>query len=225
MNVDDQDLDLESTPTHEHRAVRATPADMALVSRLVAGDEASFVSFLRQHHATMVRVALTMVGSRAVAEEVAQETWQAVIQGLPRFEGRSSLKTWLFHILAKRARTRGLRERRQVPFSTLGVPDDLDDSVPRGSRSDRWPVPPLRFDGESPERLMLRREVASALEAAIESLPPALQTVLTLRDIGGCSGAEVCNALNVNETNQRVMLHRARTKVRVFLDSFFESRK
>ncbi|HCO02980.1 MAG TPA: RNA polymerase subunit sigma-24, partial [Actinobacteria bacterium] len=170
----------------------------------------------------MVRLALNYVPSRAVAEEVVQETWLGVLEGIDRFEGRSSLKTWIFRILMNRAMTRGQRERRSVPFSALFDPlnepsePSVDPSRFLGSgdpNAGGWGVPPRRWD-EIPEDRLLSRETFALIRAAIDTLPPHQREVITLRDVEGWTSVEVCNVLQVSETNQRVLLHRARTKVR-----------
>jgi RNA polymerase sigma-70 factor, ECF subfamily len=188
--------------------------EMQLVEALRAGDERVFEQLVRMYQGTLLRVAQMYVSSRAVAEEVVQETWLAVLNGIDRFEGRSSLKTWIFTILANRAKTRGQREGRTIPFSALG------DSEPA--------VEPDRFDrghwanlpAEWPEERLLGREVLDVIDAAIESLPPTQRAVITLRDVQGWSAEDVRNALELSETNQRVILHRARSKVRGALEEY-----
>jgi RNA polymerase sigma-70 factor (ECF subfamily) len=157
------------------------------------------------------------VSSRAVAEEVVQEAWLGVLKGIGRFEGRSSLKTWLFRIVANTAKTRGVREARSIPFSSLGG-DDEEPIDP-----DRFLGPDERFPGHwavPPEGHVLAAEAMRVIEQAIERLPPAQRTVITLRDIQGLSSEEVRNALELSETNQRVLLHRARSKVRSALEEY-----
>ncbi len=196
--------------------------DRAVVERLLAGDEAAFMALVDAYHGPMVRLARQYVPSREVAEEVAQETWLAVLQGLGRFEGRSSLKTWVFRILVNRAVTRGTRERRTLPFSAVfdAARDPFEPAVDpdrfRGP-DDRWPhnwaAPPQPWD-EVPEQRLESRETLQRLGQAIESLPPAQREVLTMRDVEGFTSKEVCTVLGITEVNQRVLLHRARSKVR-----------
>jgi RNA polymerase sigma-70 factor (ECF subfamily) len=198
------------------------------VRRLRAGDEAAFEELVRRHHAAMVRVASMYVRDRAVVEEVVQETWLAALAGLDRFEERSSLKTWLFRILANRARARAVREARSVPFSALAAAE---------AEADQPAVDPDRFldpDGPSPwasppadwrrlpEERLLARETLSRVVEAIESLPPAQREVIRLRDVEGWSAAEVAGALEISDGNQRVLLHRARAKVRAALEDYLE---
>jgi RNA polymerase sigma-70 factor (ECF subfamily) len=189
---------------------------MRLVEGLRAGDEAAFATLIREYGPAMLRVAQMYVSSRAVAEDVVAEAWLAVLKGIDRFEGRSSLKTWLFRIVANTAKTRGQRERRSVPFSSLG--DEPTVERERFIGTAQWGVPPLRW----PEERLLADETRAVIEAAIELLPPAQRTVITLRDVEGWSAEEVRNALELSETNQRVLLHRARAKVRRALERYLE---
>ncbi|HEU5279143.1 MAG TPA: sigma-70 family RNA polymerase sigma factor [Gaiellaceae bacterium] len=202
-----------------------TPEDARLVEGLRAGDEAAFLALMQMYGAGMLRVARLYVSSRAVAEEVVQEAWIGVFRGISRFEGRSSLKTWLFRILVNTAKTRGLREARSVPFSALAGDDseasvDPDRFFDAGERfPGHWAVPPESWAG-LPEGRLLARETMDLVRREIERLPPAQRAVLTLRDIEGFGAAEVCNALDLTETNQRVLLHRARAKVRNALEEY-----
>jgi len=200
---------------------------MRLVEALRGGSEAAFRELMRMYGASMLRVAQLYVRSRAVAEEVVQETWLAVLKGIVRFEGRSSLKTWLFRILTNTAKTRGEREGRTVPFSALaGAEQDDGASVdpdrflgPEERFPGHWSAPPSSWAGEPEERL-LAGETLEVVQAAIDKLPPAQALVITMRDIEGFSADEVCNALEISETNQRVLLHRARTRVRRALEDY-----
>jgi RNA polymerase sigma-70 factor (ECF subfamily) len=199
--------------------------DARLVEGLRAGDEAAFAALMRMHGVSMLRVAQMYVSTRAVAEEVVQEAWLGVLKGIDRFEGRSSLKTWLFRILVNTAKTRGIREARSLPFSALA--DDVGEgAVPvdrflgAGERfPGHWAVPPASWAG-IPEERLLSAETMDVVRRTIGLLPPAQKTVLTLRDVEGFSAEEVCNALDVTETNGRVLLHRARAKVRAALEGY-----
>jgi RNA polymerase sigma-70 factor (ECF subfamily) len=196
--------------------------EAALVARLRAGDESAFRALIEMYHAMLVRVARMYVSTQAVAEEVAQETWLAVLEGIDRFEGRSSLKTWLFRILTNRAKTRGIREGRSLPFSAL-EPDEpaVDPDRFHGAEHNwpgHWAAPPTGF----PEERLIAGETRGVIERAIEALPPTQRAVISLRDIEGWSAEEVCNALTVSETNQRVLLHRARAGVRAALERYLE---
>jgi RNA polymerase sigma-70 factor (ECF subfamily) len=204
----------------------ATDRDASLLPALRAGDEEAFVALVTRYHASLKRVARAYVSTDAVAEDVVQETWLAVIEGLDRFEQRASLKTWLFHILANKAKTRGVRERRMVPFASLATADD-EPAVPpdRFQRDgDAWPghwaAPPRPW--EDPERRLASLEAREHLRAAISGLPATQQAVLTLRDVEGLDAEEVCGLLDVSAGNQRVLLHRARAKVRTELERYFE---
>ena len=200
-----------------------SPEDALLVEGLRAGDEAAFAAVMRMYGRGMLRVAEMYVSSRAVAEDVVQEAWVGVLRGIGRFEGRSSLKTWLYRIVANTAKTRGVRESRSVPFSSLG--DDGDEGTVDADRflgsGDRfpghWAVPPQAW---APEGRLLADETLEVVERAIDKLPPAQRAVITMRDVQGFTSEEVCNALDLTETNQRVLLHRARAKVRSALEEY-----
>jgi RNA polymerase sigma-70 factor, ECF subfamily len=206
------------------------PADeLWLLDGLRRGDEAAFLSLVTMHYAAMLRLAQVYVGTRAVAEEVIQETWLGVLQGLDRFEGRSSLKTWIFRILLNRARTRAQHEHRTIPFSALATatepfepavdPDAFrppEDQYPGG-----WLTPPTAWD-TLPEERLLSQETRQYIEEAVTMLPAAQRAVITLRDIDGWSSSEVCDYLGISEANQRVLLHRARSRVRRALAGYLE---
>ena len=201
-----------------------SPEEMRLVDGLRAGSEAAFRDLMEMYGASMLRVAQLYVRSRAVAEDVVAETWLAVLKGIGRFEGRSSLKTWLFRILTNTAKTRGEREGRSVPFSALAGDDDEGASVdpdrflgPEERFPGHWSAPPSTWE---PEDRLLAGETLDVVQAAIDGLPPAQALVITMRDIEGFTSEEVRNALDISETNQRVLLHRARTKVRRALEDY-----
>jgi RNA polymerase sigma-70 factor (ECF subfamily) len=200
-----------------------SPEDARLVEGLRAGHEAAFAEVMRLYGAGMLRVAQMYVSSRAVAEEVVQEAWLGVLRGIGRFEGRSSLKTWLFRIVANTAKTRGVREARSVPFSALGEDSgeptvDPDRFLGDGERfAGHWAVPPQAW---APEGRLLAGEALAVIEREIEQLPPAQRAVITMRDVEGFTADEVCNALDLTETNGRVLLHRARAKVRSALEEY-----
>lgn len=205
--------------------------DRQLVEALCAGDEAAFSFLLDRYHQALIRTALLYVSSRAVAEEVAQETWLAVLQGIQRFQGRSSLKTWLFRILMNRAQTRGQREGRSIPFSDLAPgAADVDESAIEPERflpashphwPGHWTQPPHSWQS-IPEDHYLSAELHAELLQVIDRLPPQQRAVISLRDLEGWSADEVCNTLNLSETNQRVLLHRARAKARKALEQYLE---
>lgn len=183
-----------------------------LIARLRAGDEHAFADLVNRYHLSMVRVASTFVPSRAVAEEVVQDTWLGVVRGLPRFEGRSSLKTWIFRILVNRARTTGVREPRTVELDTGDGPGD-DRFTPQGA----WREPPVIWTDDIEDRLAAP-EMAGRVRDVVELLPESQRQVVTLRDIEGLTSSEVCDLLGISEGNQRVLLHRARTRVRAMLE-------
>jgi RNA polymerase sigma-70 factor (ECF subfamily) len=199
--------------------------DEVVVAGLRAGDEVVFAQLFAALNAMLLRMARNYAPSRAVAEEIVQETWLGVVTGIDRFEGRSSLRTWVVQILLNVARSRSSREARSIPFASAGPPGEEDE-----------PLDPDRFFGPDhdlypghwcmgpapwgvPEERLLAGETREAIVAAIDDLPPSQREVITLRDIGGWSTQEVCNALGVSETNARVLLHRARAKVRAAVEA------
>lgn len=198
-----------------------------LLRRLKSGDESSFASLVDRYSASLLRVALVYVRDRAVAEEVVQETWLGVIRGIDRFEGRSSLKTWIFRILANKAKTRGERERRTMPFSALNGAARAEPAVEPERFLDHdhptwpghWASPPASWEG-IPEDRLLAGETLGCIQDAIAELPAAQAQVITLRDVEGWSAEEVCALLGVSGGNQRVLLHRARSKVRRALEDY-----
>jgi RNA polymerase sigma-70 factor, ECF subfamily len=203
------------------------PDEQHLVQRLRDGDEQAFVTLLECHHTSLVRLATVYVSDRADAEEVAQETWLAVLSGIHRFEGRSSLKTWIFHILVNRARTRARRQGRTVSLEELedgGTWAAVEPERFNGPDHPRWPghwaLPPRSW-GEEPEQRLLADETLGQVRHAIDLLPPMQGQVITLRDIKGLSAEDVCALLELSPENQRVLLHRARSRVRRALEQYF----
>jgi RNA polymerase sigma-70 factor (ECF subfamily) len=203
-----------------------------VVAALQAGDERAFAALVEEHGATMLRVAQMYVSTRAVAEEVVQEAWLGVISGIGRFEGRSSLRTWIFRILSNRAKTRGEREGRSLPFSSLGGGDpdgdeatvDADLFQSGGRFEGHWTSAPSRWS-ELPESRLIGKETIGVAQAAIDALPETQRTVITMRDVEGWSSEDVRNVLGLSESNQRVLLHRARAKVRLALESYLEGER
>jgi RNA polymerase sigma-70 factor (ECF subfamily) len=183
------------------------------VERLRAGDQEAFSELVERLHPAMVRLAMTRVRSRAVAEEVAQDAWVGLLRGIDNFEGRSSLRSWLFRIVINRAISSGVRERTQLPVHDA----ELEHRDGRFSQDGWWVTPPTHWADE-----VLDRIVAPALvervHAVIAELPEGQRQVVTLRDVEGLSGAEVCAILDITEGNQRVLLHRARTRIRAALE-------
>jgi RNA polymerase sigma-70 factor (ECF subfamily) len=203
-------------------APRASEDDLRLVRRLRAGDESAFMELVERYNGSLVRLARTFVSSQAVAEDVVQEAWIGVLRGIDRFEGRSSLRTWIYRILANTAKTRGTREARSVPFASLG--DDAEGATVDADRflvSGGWASFPRTWS-DQPETRLLGDETNAVITAAIDSLPPRQAAVIRLRDVDGFSSAEVRELLDISEVNQRVLLHRARAKVRVALEEYLE---
>jgi RNA polymerase sigma-70 factor (ECF subfamily) len=209
----------------------ASAGERELVARLRAGDEGAFEALIDRYHRSLLRLAMLYVPSYAIAEEVVQETWLGVLQGLSRFEGRSSLRTWIFRILTNRARTRGQREGRSIPFSAVWNPEgeaaepavEADRFLPpEHASAGHWMSHPHNWDA-LPEERLLGRETRAQIQQAIDALPGSQREVITLRDVEGWSSEEVCNILNISEPNQRVLLHRARSKVRRALERYLDS--
>jgi RNA polymerase sigma-70 factor, ECF subfamily len=200
-------------------AERADYEDEAsLVAGLRAGDEAAFGWLVDRHDAPLRRLARTFVATQAAADEVVQETWLAVIEGIARFERRSSLRTWITRILMNKARTRGVRDRRSIPFSST-FPADRFLPPDHPDWPGHWATPPVSWDDLPPERLE-SQETLARVRKAIDTLPPLHRQVITLRDIDGWKPDEICTVLDLTPANQRVVLHRARAKVRSALEAY-----
>lgn len=207
--------------------------DDALVDRLRAGDEEAFRRLVAEWSPAMLRLARSFVGTAQSAEDVVQDAWLGVLRGLDRFEGRSSLRSWLFTIVVNRARSRGVQDARTVPVSDLGVdgeqgPPAVDPDRfqgPHGRHPGHWTSAgaPRRWD-ETPERNILTREAIALVEAAMERLPPRQRIVVALRDVHGLDAAEVCRILVISAENQRVLLHRARAALRTVLEDYHHDR-
>ena len=196
----------------------ASHQDRALVVRLLARDEAAFVSLVRTEHESLVRLALVFVRNRATAEEVAQDTWSGVLAGLAGFEGRSSLRAWIFQICSNHAMRRSAREARSTPFSALGGPDEPAVDAGRFEADGHWAHPPHAWRADTPEQILERAEAVACIGRVLDELPPAQRAVVLLRDVEGLDAAEACGVLQVSEANQRVLLHRGRSKVRRALE-------
>lgn len=217
-------------PTETCSNIATAPeSELHLIEMLRNGDENAFEALVQQYHCAMLRLAMIYVPKQAVAEEVVQETWMGVLQGLNHFEGRSSLKTWIFRILTNRAKTYALREGRSVPFSSLSdveidsyEPDAEPDRFfpPTSQRPGSWISLPESWD-EIPEKRLLSQETSVCIGSAIEALPPNQRMVITLHDIEGWISKEICSVLSISEVNLRVLLHRARSKVRRALERYF----
>ena len=212
-----------SEPDHSTSTVPSD--DRRVLEALRRGDENAFLALVNKHHAAMLRVASGYVSSRAVAEEVVQEAWLGVLKGLGSFEGRSSLRSWIFGILANCAKSRGVREARTTPLSDFADPEEdepaVDPSRFLGADHPRWPghwsAPPEPWAEEK----VLANETVRFISEEIEKLPPSQRQVVTLRDVQGWSSAEICEALRISEGNERVLLHRARSRIRAALERRF----
>jgi RNA polymerase sigma-70 factor (ECF subfamily) len=206
-----------------------TKAEDTLLARLKRGDEGAFDELVNQHHSALIRMAMGYVADREVAEEVVQDTWMAVIESLNRFEGRSSLRTWICGILIHKAKDRGVREKRHTTFSAFESYDDDNDEAVDPSRfqqtgewAGHWAFPPQPWDDQTPEKLLASQQAVNAMQRAIEALPATLKEVLILRDVEGVEAKEVCEMLKITETNLYVRLHRARERVRVAVETYLD---
>jgi RNA polymerase sigma-70 factor (ECF subfamily) len=208
-------------------ATKQREDDAALLAALRAGDERAFERLVDRHQAALVRVAREYVPTQEIAEDVAQEAWLGLLRGLDSFEGRSSLRTYLFRIVMNLARTRGVREARSAPFSSLVrdgeegpsvEPERFISSPARGAG--HW-ASPIRPWSQSAEQIALSDEAVATVYEAIEHLPENQRRVVTLRDVEGFGADEVCDLLGLSEGNQRVLLHRARTKLRQALAEYY----
>jgi RNA polymerase sigma-70 factor (ECF subfamily) len=225
--ADIQSLD-SSADMPSSRPVIASAADGSLVESLRNGEEDAFNALVEQYYTSMVRIAMIYVPSQEIAEDVVQETWIAVLKGLDRFEGRSSLKTWIYTILTNRAKTRAQREGRYVPLdlsddsdSEPAVPTERFRPIDDPNYPNHW-LPDLKPQSweNVPEAHLLSSETLTLITQAINMLPPNQREVIRLRDVEGFSSMEVCNILSLSETNQRVLLHRARSRVRAALEKY-----
>jgi len=200
-------------PTGWPRRSRSTAArpdpDRELLARVCTGEEQAFVELVSRHQASLLRLARTYVSSTAVAEEVAQDTWLAVLRGLDGFQGRSTFRTWLTHILVNRARSTGVREHRTVAVGDAGPAVD----AARFDASGAWMSPPQHWVEDSDDRLAAQA-LAAPISSALDRLPQRQREVVLLRDVDGLSGQEVCEALDITDANQRVLLHRGRSQLR-----------
>lgn len=195
--------------------------EKALVEKLRSRDKAAFAALVRELHASLVRVAMMFVKSRATAEEIAQDTWGNVLASLDRFEGRSSLRTWIFRICTNRAKTAAGRESRSLPLSQLEEPGDLPVDPSRFTAAGRWADPPHAWKDATPEGVLERAQSIEEIQRTLQNMPAMQRAVLTLRDVQGLESVEVCNVLEISESNQRVLLHRARSRVRRALESLY----
>jgi RNA polymerase sigma-70 factor (ECF subfamily) len=210
-------------------ATRVSDDDIVLIGRLRAGDEDAFMDLVERLGPSMLRVARMYVSTQAVAEEVVQDAWVGVLNGIGRFEGRSSLRTWVFRILVNIAKTRGQREGRSLPFAAFEDADDewavpAEAFVSGGQGAGRWSTLPDDWRGAPEDRLMAA-ETRAVVMRAIDGLPPTQAVVIRMRDVLGMSSEDVRNTLDISETNQRVLLHRARSRVRRALEEYMATQR
>ena len=215
--------DAPANPQAAKPRSRALRKERVLVERLLAGDEFAFRGLVDRYYGRLQRLALVFLSNPATAEEVVQETWLAVLSGLPSFEQRSGLLTWIFSILANRAKTRAIRDGRTLLFSAL--PNRELEEEPaidpiRFTAKGAWSKPPFSWNADTPEQLVLRGEAMAHLQNALAGLSANQRAVVTLRDIEGLDSEDVCNTLEISESNQRVLLHRARSKLRSALEQY-----
>ncbi|HET9962714.1 MAG TPA: sigma-70 family RNA polymerase sigma factor [Nitrospiraceae bacterium] len=196
-------------------------SETQLLDRLRQGQEGAFEELVSRHHRALIRMAMGYVAEREVAEEVVQDTWMTVVERLDRFERRSSLRTWIFGILIHKAKDRGVREKRHSTFSSFETADGEGDEAVDPSRfqasgdsAGTWAFPPQPWDDQTPEKLLANQQAVSAMQQAIDALPPMLKDVLILRDVEGIDSKEVCALFKITESNLYVRLHRARERVR-----------
>jgi len=198
--------------------------ETALLERLRRGDEVAFRQLFRTHHASMLAFARTFLRDANAAEEAVQDTWIAVMVGVAKFEGRSSLKSWIFAIIANKARTKARREGRMMPFSSFGTADEPAVDPERFTPEGSWDSPPGLWSDISAERIVAGRELLAHVRAILETLPSTQQTVVTLRDIEGLDAPEVCQILDISEANQRILLHRGRSRIRQAIEDLLGAR-
>ena len=199
-----------------------------MIIKSMSRKERTFGQLVDSYQGRLQRLARSFVPSEAVAEEVVQDTWIAVLEGIDRFEGRSSLKTWIYQILMNRAKSKGQRENRYVPLVKPGNPEDMESetvSEPEGMYSAEFRARQgggMPMEPKTPERLVASKEARERIEQAIQTLAPGQRQVMTLRDIEGMESSEVCTILKISASNQRVLLHRARQKVRQVLSDYLQ---
>lgn len=214
------------------KASRTMLDESPIIARLRKGDEGAFNELVAQYHGALIRMAMRYVAERDVAEEVVQDTWIAVIDGISRFEGRASLSTWMYSILIHKAKDRGVRESKHINFSDLSSYDDEggDEAVDpsrfhrSGELAGQWALPPQPWDEQTPERLLSSKQAFAAATKAVDELPRGLREVLLLKDVEGFESNEICERLQITETNLYVRLHRARERVRQAVETALASK-
>jgi len=204
--------------------------DTHLLARLRAGDGAAFDALVERYHGRLKRLARLFVSTDASADEVVQDTWVAVLDGLASFEERSTLGTWISRILVNRAKTRSVREARTTPFSAMSAGDEPGDELSvvdaaRFNANGKWSAPPMRWEDETPEKLLGDQQAMALLEVELRQLPERQRVIVVLRDTLGWTAEEVCSALEINEPNQRVLLHRGRARLRARLEAHFANQE
>lgn len=206
--------------------------EQKILARLRQGDEGAFDELVNKHYGSLIRMAMAYVPDQSIAEEVVQDTWLAAIEGLDRFEGRSSLRTWLFSILIHKAKDRGVREKRHMTFASLGTDEEEGEESAvdpsrfhgTGELAGWWAFPPQPWDDATPEKLLASKEAVDCLQRAIQELPTTLREVLVLRDVEGVESKALCELLSITETNLYVRLHRARERVRQAVEEYLGER-
>jgi RNA polymerase sigma-70 factor (ECF subfamily) len=218
---------MPTKPTLAAQAIRTPGSDHTIVEALRSGDEHVFRTLFDRHSPMMKRVARSYVDSDAVADEVVQETWLAVVTGIDAFQGRSALSTWIFSILVNQAKTHTTRERRAMPFGSITSGDNGEATVDadRFQRDDEawpghWATPPRPW--HKPDRRLLSLEARARIRQALAKLPERQRLIVGLRDVEGLSAEEVCGLLDLSQENQRVLLHRGRSKLRAVLEGYVE---
>ncbi|WP_447962370.1 RNA polymerase sigma factor [Nitrospira sp. Ecomares 2.1] len=212
------------------KKIAVTCEEFELIKSLRKGDEPAFATLVERYHGGLLRFAQALVSNQAVAKEVVQETWMAVLEGIHRFEGRSSLKTWIFRILQNIAKTKGKREHRYVSFCDVDGSTDKEKNsalaserfYTSGDLTGRRAFPSIIWDENTPERLLVSKQSLVQINQALQALPPNQRQVIILRDIEGVNAEEICQILNITLTNQRVLLHRARAKIRLALNPYLQ---
>ena len=197
-------------------------SDPAVVAALLRGDEAAFVALVERHHRAMIQLARLYLRSEALAEEAAQDCWVVVLRRLGQWTGRGTLRGWILGIVVNQARSRATRESRTIPLSMLEQDDTEQSTGAMSFGSWQWATDDAPDDVWSRDSLE-RREILETIRTAIEALPPRQRAVIELRDVSGCDGAEACAALRLSQANQRVLLHRARVKVRNVVEAYLRS--
>lgn len=194
-------------------------SDDELIPRLLAKEESAYILAVKTYHGIMVHLARNIVGD-AIADEVAQEAWLAVLKALPKFERRSSLKTWILRIVSNCAKTRLRHESRTVNYADLGTESDNMISASHFNQQGRWQNPPSVWQHDTPDALLANEQLRQCIDSALNDLPPLQKAALTLREIQGLDMESICKILEVSESNGRVLIHRARSQIRVAIDEF-----